>query len=77
VPNIATETRVLFPTEKGGERIDYEGVGIISWELKSVVFHTTIGGATERKRRPEKLGDEEFEVEETRGVFIIWKYSRL
>ena len=77
MPNIATETRVLFPTEKGGERIDYEGVGIISWELKSVVFHTTIGGATERKRRTRKLGDEEFEVEETRGVFIIWKYSRL
>jgi hypothetical protein len=70
VPNIATETGVLFPTEKGGERIDFEGIGIFTWELESVTFHTTIGGATERKRRTEKLGEEEFEVEETRGVFI-------
>ena len=70
IPNLATETGVLFPTEKGGERIDFKGIGIFTWELKDVTFHTTIGGATERKRRPEKLGDEEFESEETRGVFI-------
>ncbi len=70
VPNFATEAGVLFPTEKGGERIDFKGTGIFTWELESVTFHTTIGGATERKRRPEKLGDEEIEVEETRGVFI-------
>ncbi len=70
VPNLATETGVLFPTEKGGERIDFKGIGIFTWALKSVTFHTTIGGATERKRRAKKLGGEEFEVEETRGVFI-------
>ncbi len=70
VPNFATETGVLFPTEKENERIDFKGIGIFTWELKSVMFHTTIGGATERKRRIKKLGDEEFEVTETRGVFI-------
>lgn len=70
VPNFATEIGALFPTEKGGERIDFEGTGIFTWELGNLTFHTTIGGATERKRRPEKLGDEEIEVEETRGVFI-------
>ncbi len=70
VPNFATETGVLFPTEKGNERIDFKGIGIFTWELESVTFHTTIGGATERKRRTKKLGDEEFEVTETRGVFI-------
>ncbi len=70
MPNFATETGVLFPTEKGGERIDFKGIGIFTWKLHDVAFHTTIGGATERKRRPEKLGDEEIEVEETRGVFI-------
>ncbi len=70
IPNFATEIGALFPTEKGGERIDFEGIGIFTWELKNVTFHTTIGGATERKRRTKKLGDEEFEVEETRGVLI-------
>src|SRR3989338_1609664 len=70
VPDFATETGLLFPTEKGGERIDFEGTGIFTWELKDVTFHTTIGGGTERKRRTKMLGDEEFEVEETRGVFI-------
>ncbi len=70
VPNFATETGLLFPTEKGGERIDFAETFVLTWELKSVTFHTTIGGATERKRRTKKLGDEEFEVEETRGVFI-------
>ncbi|MBS1258980.1 MAG: hypothetical protein MAG551_02044 [Candidatus Scalindua arabica] len=70
IPNFATETGILFPTEKGGERIDFKGIGIFTWEFKSLTFHTTIGGATERKRRPEKLGDEEIEVEETREVFI-------
>ena len=70
IPNFATETGVLFPTEKGGERIDFKGIGIFTWELHDVAFHTTIGGATERKRRIEKLGDEEIEVVETRGVFI-------
>ena len=70
VPSLATEAGVHFPTEKGSERIDFEGICIFTWELKNVTFHTTIGGATERKRRTKKLGDEEFEVEETRGVFI-------
>ena len=70
IPNLATETGVLFPTEKGGERIDFKGIGIFTWELKDVTFHTTIGGVTERKRRTKKLGDEEFESEETRGLFI-------
>ncbi len=70
VPNIATEAGLIFPTEKGGERIDFEGTGIFTWELKGVTFHTTIGGGTERKRRAKMLGDEEIEVEETRGVFI-------
>ncbi|MEE9604997.1 MAG: hypothetical protein V3V70_05420, partial [Candidatus Scalindua sp.] len=70
VPNIATETGVLFPTEKGNERIDFEGTFILTWELKALTFHTTIGGATERKRREKKVGEEEFEVTETRGVFI-------
>jgi hypothetical protein len=70
IPNIATEIGVLFPTEKGGERIDFAGTFVLTWELESVTFHTTIGGATERKRRTKTLGDEEFEVEETRGVLI-------
>ncbi|MEE9561108.1 MAG: hypothetical protein V3V64_09995, partial [Acidiferrobacterales bacterium] len=70
IPNFATETGVLFPTEKGGERIDFKGISIFTWEFKDIAFHTTIGGATERKRRPEKLGDEDIEVEETRGVLI-------
>ncbi|MFQ5714542.1 MAG: hypothetical protein ACE5GU_10980 [Candidatus Scalinduaceae bacterium] len=70
IPSFATETGILFPTEKDRERIDFEGIGIFTWELESVTFHTTIGGATERKRRTKTLGDEEFEVEETRGVLI-------
>ena len=70
IPSFATETGVLFPTEKGGERIDFKGIGIFTWKLNDVAFHTTIGGATERKRRLEEFGDEEIEVEETRGVFI-------
>ncbi len=70
IPNFATETGLLFPTEKGGERIDFKGIGIFTWKLDDIAFHTTIGGATERKRRPGKFGNEEIEVEETRGVFI-------
>ncbi len=70
VPDIAAETGLLFPTEKGGERIDFEGLCIFTWELKDLSFHTTIGGGTERKRRSKTLGEEEIEVEETRGVFI-------
>lgn len=70
IPSFATETGVLFPTEKGGERIDFKGVSIFTWEFKDIAFHTTIGGATERKRRAEKPEDEGLEVEETRGVFI-------
>lgn len=70
VPNFATEAGALFPTEKGGERIDFEGMGIFTWEFNNITFHTTIGGASERKRRAKMLGEEEFEVEETRGVFI-------
>ncbi len=70
IPSFATEAGVLFPTEKGGERIDFKGVSIFTWEFKDIAFHTTIGGATERKRRAEKPEDEGLEVEETRGVFI-------
>ncbi|MFQ5788367.1 MAG: hypothetical protein ACE5H1_10365, partial [Thermodesulfobacteriota bacterium] len=70
MPNIATETGILFPTERDREKIDFEGLLIFTWELEGITFHTTIGGATESKKRSKAFGDEDLEVEETRGVFI-------
>lgn len=59
-PNFATETGIVFPTEKGSSGLDFEGTGIFSWYLKRFICHLTLGGGTEK---------ESFE-HNTRGLFI-------
>jgi len=60
IPNFATETGFLFPTEKGDSGLDFEGTGIFSWYLEKLTCHITLGGGT---------GKEAFE-HNTRGLFI-------
>lgn len=60
IPNFATETGAVFPTEKGTSGLDFEGTGIFSWYLKDLTCHLTVGGGTEK---------EAFE-HNTRGLFI-------
>lgn len=49
IPNFATETGALFPTEKGASGLGCEGTGIFSWYLKNLTCHTTLGGGTTTK----------------------------
>lgn len=60
IPNFATETGIVFPTEKGRSGLDFEGTGIFSWYLERLTCHLTLGGGTEK---------EAFE-HNTRGLFI-------
>lgn len=60
IPNFATETGAVFPTEKGSSGLDFEGTGIFSWYLRKLTCHLTLGGGT---------GKEEFE-HNTCGLFI-------
>lgn len=46
IPDFATETGALFPTEKGASGLGFEGAGIFSWYLKDLTCHTTLGGGT-------------------------------
>lgn len=60
IPNFATETGIVFPTEKDTSGLDFEGTGIFSWYLRKLTCHLTLGGGTEK---------EAFE-HNTRGLFI-------
>lgn len=60
IPNLATETGIVFPTEKGTSGLDFEGTGILSWYLEKFIRRLTLGGGTEK---------EAFE-HNTRGLFI-------
>ncbi|MBI4221691.1 MAG: hypothetical protein HY607_03275 [Planctomycetes bacterium] len=60
IPNFATETGAVFPTEKGTSGLGFEGTGIFSWYLERLTCHLTLGGGTEK---------EAFE-HNTRGLFI-------
>lgn len=60
IPNFATETGFVFPTEKDISGLDFEGTGIFSWYWENLTCHLTLGGGTER---------EAFE-HNTRGLFI-------
>jgi len=46
IPNFATETGALIPTEKSTSGVGFEGTGIFSWYLKSFTCHMTLGGGT-------------------------------
>jgi hypothetical protein len=60
IPNFATETGAVFPTEKGTSGLGFEGTGIFSWYLERLTCHMTLGGGTTT---------EEFE-HNRRGLFI-------
>lgn len=60
IPNFATETGILFPTEKGSSGLDFEGTGIFSWYQRGFTCHITLGGGTDK---------EDFE-HHTQGLFI-------
>lgn len=60
IPNFATETGAVFPTEKGTSGVGFEGAGIFSWYLKNFTCHITLGGGTTT---------EDFE-HNARGLFI-------
>lgn len=47
IPSFATETGLLFPTEKCSRGIDFEHSFIFTWELSGFTIHSTIGGGTE------------------------------
>ena len=46
VPNFATETGIVFPTEKDTSGLNFEGTGIFSWYLERLTCHMTLGGGT-------------------------------
>ncbi len=60
IPNFATETGIVFPTEKDTSGLNFEGTGIFSWYLNNFTCHLTLGGGTEK---------EDFE-QNRRGLFI-------
>lgn len=60
IPNFATETGAVFPTEKGTSGLGFEGTGIFSWYLERLTCHMTLGGGTTT---------EDFEHNK-RGLFI-------
>ena len=49
IPNFATETGFVFPTEKDTSGLGFEGTGIFSWYLKNFTCHITLGGGTTTK----------------------------
>lgn len=49
IPNFATETGFVFPTEKGTSGLDFEGTGIFSWYLEKLTCHLTLGGGTKKE----------------------------
>ncbi len=49
IPNIATETGIVFPTEKDISGLNFEGTGIFSWYLDRLTCHLTLGGGTEKE----------------------------
>jgi len=49
IPNFATETGIVFPTEKDTAGLDFEGTGIFSWYLNNFTCHLTLGGGTEKE----------------------------
>lgn len=66
-PNFATETGILYPTERGAERardIDFEGLVIFTWNFPGLTWHMTLGGAT-------KHTDEIDEPNENKANFIF------
>jgi len=60
MPNFATETGIVFSTEKDTSGLNFEGTGIFSWYLNNFTCHLTLGGGTEK---------EDFE-HNRRGLFI-------
>ena len=60
VPNFATETGIVFPTEKDTSGLNFEGTGIFSWYLNNFTCHLTLGGGTEN----------ETSEQNRRGLFI-------
>ena len=48
-PNFATETGIVFPTEKTPQGLNFEGTGIFSWYLNNLTCHLTLGGGTEEE----------------------------
>ena len=55
-PNVATETGLLYPTERGADRArgaDFEGILIMSWFFPSFTWHLTMGGATHHSTKEE------------------------
>ena len=60
IPNFATETGIVFPTEKNTAGLDLEGTGIFSWYLDRLTCHLTLGGGTEK----------ETSEQNRRGLFI-------
>ena len=48
IPNFATETGIVFPTEKDTSGLNFEGTGIFSWYLNNLTCHLTLGGGTEK-----------------------------
>ena len=67
LPNFATETGILVPTERGAERardVDFEGLVIFTWNFPNLTWHMTLGGAT-------KHTDEVDEPNENRANFIF------
>lgn len=56
MPNFATETGLLFPSERGAEKargVDFEGVVILSWFLPRFTWHMTLGGSTHHTEKDE------------------------
>jgi len=49
IPNFATETGLVFPTEKDTSGLNFEGAGIFSWYLNNLTCHLTLGGGAEKK----------------------------
>ena len=49
IPNFATETGIVFPTEKDTSGLNFEGTGIFSWYLNNLTCHLTFGGGTEKE----------------------------
>ena len=49
IPNFATETGIVFPTEKDTSGLNFEGTGIFSWYLNNLTCHLTLGGGTEKE----------------------------
>jgi hypothetical protein len=47
LPDVATETGFIFPTEKDKSGLNFEGAAVFSWYLERLTFHLTLGGGIE------------------------------